>query len=53
MQAQRSERRCFYLMTPHQIARAAVAKTAVMAIEISNESVANLIQSVIISSQNG
>ena len=39
-------RRCVYLMTPHQTAKAAVAKTAVMAVEISNERAPNLIQSV-------
>jgi hypothetical protein len=39
-------RRCFYLMNPHQTAKAAVAKMAVMAIEINNESAANLIQSI-------
>jgi hypothetical protein len=33
-------------MNPHQTAKAAVAKMAVMAIEINNESAANLIQSI-------
>ena len=33
-------------MNPHQTAKAAVPKMAVMAIEINNESAANLIQSV-------
>jgi hypothetical protein len=40
-----SRARGFYLMKPHQTAKAPVAKIAVMAIEINNESVANLIQS--------
>jgi hypothetical protein len=39
-------RGCFYLTNPHQTAKAAVPKMAVMAIEINSESAANLIQSV-------
>ena len=35
-----------YRKSHHQIAKAAVANTAVMAVEISNENAANLIQSV-------
>jgi hypothetical protein len=39
-------RGCFYLMNSHHTAKAAVAKMAVMAIEINNESAANLIQAI-------
>ena len=39
-------RRRFYLMNPHQTAKAAVAKMTVRAIERSNESAASLIQSI-------
>ena len=35
-----------YRKNHHKIAKAAVANTAVMAVEISNENAANLIQSV-------
>ena len=39
-------RRCFYLTSNHQSANPTVPRTAVMAVEISNESAASLIQSV-------